>query len=159
MGKFFHDVFGRVLGGQNKSSGMKKRTCVKYEKIFSNPSFSFSFSFSSSLQEFVNLAIHLFQGTDRNLETSAMFITHRMRMGEDTMKVCGLDLFVYLCFISGCCFLVYFSFSYPFSFFSQKAMRKTYGNLRHAPICFFTKKKIEGHAKSKKIPARFFFFF
>ena len=71
-------------------------------------------------QEFIRLAIHLFAGTDRNLETSARFISHRMMMGKDM----------------------------------PTAMTKIYGNLRHAPICFYTRKKIEGHAKSKKIPAR-----
>jgi hypothetical protein len=71
-------------------------------------------------QEFIRLAIHLFQGTDRNLETSARFISYRMRLNEEM----------------------------------PKAMHRIYENLRHAPICFFTKKKIEGHAKSKLIPAR-----
>ena len=71
-------------------------------------------------QEFIRLAVHLFQGTDRNLETSARFITYRMMLGKDM----------------------------------GRAMLQIYNNLRHAPICFFTVKKIEGHCKAKKIPAR-----
>jgi hypothetical protein len=71
-------------------------------------------------QEFIRLAIHLFQGVERDLEVSARFISYRMVIGKDL----------------------------------SKAMSQIYSNLRHAPICFFTKKKIEGHCKAKKIPAR-----
>ena len=37
---------------------------------------------------------------------------------------------------------------------SQTALRRTFENLRHAPVCFFTRRKIHGHSNAKKVPQR-----
>ena len=121
--------FGFILGNQppsyntfciTVSSEMYKYLLRKNKWEYFSMMFLAGFwAVRTHAQEFIRLAVHLFQGTDRNLETSARFISHRMRLQEDM----------------------------------NKAMRRIYENLRHAPICFFTKRKIEGHAKSKKDPS------
>lgn len=122
--------FGFILGNQPPSyntfcitiSGDMYKYLLRKEKwVFFCQMFLAGFwAVRTRAHEFIRLVTHLFSGTDRNLQTSAEFVSYRMLIGKDV----------------------------------SSAMKTVYGNLRHAPICFYTKKKIEGHAKKKKIPAR-----